>query len=177
MKRVPRNKFLDGCRIFCAGFFLWDIVDDLVKLQPSVLSYSDIVHMTIEALAVAVLLFSLRVSYQREHVLRRIGHDKDRTLSALRDCFDSLLRERFAEWELSAAESDVALLAFRGLRIGEIAAARGTREGTVKAQLSSVFRKAGVATRAEFMSLFIEDFLDLSTTHEGGTNTTLKTAT
>jgi DNA-binding CsgD family transcriptional regulator len=68
---------------------------------------------------------------------------------------------RFDEWELTSSERDVALLSFRGMKTAEIAAARGTRVGTVKAQLSSVFHKAGVSTKSEFLALFMDAFLDL----------------
>ncbi|TCO69391.1 hypothetical protein EV655_11520 [Rhodovulum euryhalinum] len=38
---------------------------------------------------------------------------------------------------------------------------RGTREGTVKAQMSAILHKSGVKTRAEFLALFMDEFIDL----------------
>ncbi|WP_461307988.1 helix-turn-helix transcriptional regulator [Albidovulum sp.] len=81
-------------------------------------------------------------------------------LGALRGAFDRLMHDRFEAWGLSAAESDIALLTVRGPRISAIAEARGVREGTVKSQLSTIFRKSGVHTRTEFVALFIDEFLD-----------------
>ena len=161
MQRVPRHRFLDASRVFCAGFFLWDILHDLHGLRRGTIGQAEVLHLPVEALAVVLLLVNLHIGHRHEQTLRRIDADRARTLSALRDSFDDLVRDRFAAWGLSDAERDVALLAFRGLRIGEIAEARGTREGTVKAQLSAVFRKAGVTTRAEFMALFVDEFLDI----------------
>lgn len=90
------------------------------------------------------------------------GAQADRArLLALRGAFDGLMHKRFTAWGLTPAERDVALLTLRGLKIAEIAEARGVREGTVKAQLSTIFRKSGVATRTEFVALFIDEFLDL----------------
>jgi DNA-binding CsgD family transcriptional regulator len=71
-----------------------------------------------------------------------------------------LLDEYFSQWGLSASESDVALLAVKGLSITEIAGIRGSREGTVKAQLNAVYRKAGVGNRSQLLSMFIEELMD-----------------
>ena len=76
--------------------------------------------------------------------------------------FDIFLHNRFKIWGLSPAEIDVALLTVRGLKIAEIAAARETREGTIKSQLSMIFKKSGVANRTEFVAQFIDEFLDIS---------------
>ena len=41
-----------------------------------------------------------------------------------------------------------------------LAALRGSVEGTVKAHLSAIYRKAGVSGRGALLGLFIEDLLD-----------------
>ena len=73
--------------------------------------------------------------------------------------FLELLEEHFVRWSLTPSERDVALLSVKGLSIGEIAALRETREGTVKAQCAAVYRKAGVSGRAQLLSLFVEDLM------------------
>lgn len=70
-----------------------------------------------------------------------------------------VLDGQFRHWKLTAAEADVALFALKGLDLGEIAALRNTAAGTVRAQLSSVYAKAGVSGRAQFAALFVEDIL------------------
>ena len=70
-----------------------------------------------------------------------------------------LLEERFAEWGLTPAESDVALFAIKGMTTAEIASLRKTSEGTVKAQTNAIYRKAGVSGRSQLLSLFIEDLM------------------
>ena len=47
----------------------------------------------------------------------------------------------------------------KGLSFKEIAALRQTREKTVRAQASAIYRKAGVNGRHAFAAWFIEDFL------------------
>ena len=60
----------------------------------------------------------------------------------------ALLDERQLE-RTSEAEREVALLLVRGATNAEVAAARGTSERTVANQVQSLFRKLGVASRAE----------------------------
>ncbi len=83
-------------------------------------------------------------------------------LDSLRHHFDDFLQSRFKIWGLSPAEADIALLTIRGLKISEIAAMRDTREGTIKSQLSAIFRKSNVASRTAFVAQFIDEFLDIS---------------
>jgi DNA-binding CsgD family transcriptional regulator len=150
-------------QVGCVGYFCGDLIYDLFELVVAerLPGLAEALHFGLEALAVGFLGVSIATGMKYERALRSLGENKDQTLSALRTSFDDLIRERFAQWSLSRAESDVALLAFRGLRISEIAALRGTREGTVKAQMSTVLHKAGVKTRAEFLAQFMDEFIEL----------------
>jgi DNA-binding NarL/FixJ family response regulator len=51
--------------------------------------------------------------------------------------------------DLPPAERDVALAVLRGRSNAEIARARGTSLGTIAKQVASIFRRLGVASRAE----------------------------
>ena len=95
---------------------------------------------------------------------RRAAEDKLRRAST---AFMDLMHQRFDEWALSPAERDVALFQIKGQSVAEIAALRGTSEGTVKAQAAAIYRKAGVSGRHQLLSLFIEDLFDPAPT--GGT--------
>ena len=74
--------------------------------------------------------------------------------------FVDILNEHFDDWKLTPAERDVALFLTKGLSTREIAALRGTSEGTIKAQTNAIYRKAKVAGRPQLLGLFIEDLLD-----------------
>jgi DNA-binding NarL/FixJ family response regulator len=54
---------------------------------------------------------------------------------------------------LSSAEYDIARLAVRGLSNAEIAEERWVREGTIKQQLTSIYRKLGIRGRPALISL------------------------
>lgn len=73
--------------------------------------------------------------------------------------FAHTIEERFSDWELTPAEKDVAWFTVKGLSIGEIAAVRGTSEGTVKAQGNAIYRKAGVAGRVQLLAAFMDELI------------------
>lgn len=73
--------------------------------------------------------------------------------------FAKLIEEHFDDWDLTAAERDVALLAIKGFSIGEMAKIRNTAEGTIKAQNAAVYRKAGVSGRMQLLSLFVDELM------------------
>ena len=83
----------------------------------------------------------------------------ERQLDVASGDFQRAVTHHFDQWALTAAERDVALLVIKGLPNAEIARLRGSREGTVKAQTAVIYRKAGVASRAELVSLLIEDLI------------------
>jgi DNA-binding CsgD family transcriptional regulator len=66
---------------------------------------------------------------------------------------------QFAAWGLTLAEREIALLMLKGLSLREIAGVRETSERTVRQQTLAVYRKAGVAGRAELAAFFLEDLL------------------
>ena len=70
---------------------------------------------------------------------------------------------QFDHWKLSAAEREIALLVLKGLSLKDIGALRQTSERTVRQQALGIYRKAGVAGRAELSAFFLEDLLLPST--------------
>ncbi|MEL6425941.1 MAG: helix-turn-helix transcriptional regulator [Pseudomonadota bacterium] len=73
--------------------------------------------------------------------------------------FFEVVQGKFEDWGLSPSERDVALFMLRGFSNTEIAELRGTSEGTIKAQSTAVFRKAGASGRPQFISAFLEDLM------------------
>ncbi len=69
----------------------------------------------------------------------------------------ALIDRQFESWGLSPAEREVGLLLLKGLSMSEIAGARATSERTVRQQALAVYRKAGLAGRAELAAFFLED--------------------
>ena len=80
-------------------------------------------------------------------------------LDAAKGAFQSGIDEYFIEWGLSEAEKDIALLTIKGMTISEIAKIRRTKQSTIKTQSSTIYKKAGVSSRAQLVSLLIEELL------------------
>ncbi|WP_246162261.1 helix-turn-helix transcriptional regulator [Roseovarius faecimaris] len=138
-------------------FFLFNILSSWLNL-PVVLSNWQVIEI-IEICAALGLLVGVGVT-ARLLVLsiraRRVAEDNLRLASG---AFMTVLNERFDDWGLTPAERDVALFTVKGATLSDIAVMRNTSEGTVKAQSTAIYRKAGVNSRAQLLSLFIDDLM------------------
>lgn len=168
---VADRRFLQAVsaiQVFCGTAFTVDILYEshIEFFNHAPLSLVEAVHLGVETLAVVLLFYGFYASQRQLRRLCTKGEEKARLLASLRGHFDEIIDERFSGWGLSAAERDIALLSLRGLGIAEIARLRATRDGTVKAQLSAVYRKSGVAGRPELLALFMDEFLDYGAAEE-----------
>ncbi len=140
-------------QVACAIYFVFDVLTELPAFRTAPM------HPLAELLVVIALLIGSALGLRE---LRRILAQNDRMASQARaasGAFLDLLEDSFARWGLTPSERDVALLSVKGVPVAEIAAMRRTQAGTVKAQCAAVYRKAGVNSRAELLSLFIEDLM------------------
>ena len=137
----------------CAAYFFVDMVSEL----PSLAHHS--MHPLVELAVILALLTGTLLGIREMRLLMHRNNHMEGRMRAASGAFLELLEESFARWGLTPSERDVALLAVKGLSIGEIAGLRATREGTVKAQCAAVYRKAGVNGRAQLLSLFVEDLM------------------
>lgn len=135
-----------------AVFFIADVGQDLVwnGLTP---------HSLLEAIVAAALILGTAFgALQMRQVLNRIRQAETAMSIASGALFD-LIEARFREWGLTPSEAEVAMFMLKGLDIADIARARGAAQGTVRAQMTKVYAKAGVSGRGQLTSLFIEDLL------------------
>ncbi|MBN8485173.1 MAG: hypothetical protein J0L50_10385 [Sphingomonadales bacterium] len=116
-------------------------------------------HIVIEALIAIALLAGVGLGAWHTRVLLAEARRRERALAVASGALADHIAQRFADWGLTGAESDVALFALKGCDAAEIAAMRGAAQGTVRAQLSQVYAKAGVTSQAGLVSLFLEDLL------------------
>jgi DNA-binding CsgD family transcriptional regulator len=141
----------------CAVFFVSDILSSYFGLRATPISWE--AREMIEIGAAAGLVIGLILAATALRAAFRDRHTAEERLRRASGAFGDLLGERFAEWGLTSAESDVALFAIKGLSTADIARLRETSEGTVKAQTAAIYRKAGVTGRPQLLSLFIEDLM------------------
>ncbi|MCB5199108.1 LuxR C-terminal-related transcriptional regulator [Loktanella sp. TSTF-M6] len=150
--RSRRVLFLGAAvlQLVCLGLFTIDILSEM--------SSPDF-HTLVETLSVLGLCLSIAVTFREYlHLINR-NRRIERELGAATGAFSQMMQENFAQWGLSPAERDVALMSVKGLSVSEIATLRETANGTVKAQCTAIYRKAGVSNRAELISVMIEDLI------------------
>ena len=150
-------------KLIAFSFFMFDVAFDLHNsfrnMQP--FNSGELVHLAFEALAVFALGSGIFVTSQYMGLLREEQKGAELSLYQLRNDFHGLAKQKFKNWGLTPAEKDVSILLLKGLGTVEISEIRSTKLGTVKLQVHKVLQKAGATNRAEFLSLFIDEFLDL----------------
>jgi DNA-binding CsgD family transcriptional regulator len=164
---------IDRVLAWPGALFIMISVSVVVDLAADVERGMSTLHLGTEAFALLLALggivataCQLRRAYLANcHLL----HDLEGTradLTRWRMDAEDLLRglgaaidRHFAEWGLSSAEREVALLILKGLSYKDVASARNTSERTVRHQAVAIYRKAGVAGRAEMAAFFLEDLL------------------
>ena len=108
------------------------------------------------------MLAARRAATGLSHDLAASRADADRWRREAEDALRGLgaaIDRQFDHWKLSAAEREIALLLLKGLSLKDIADARQTSERTVRQQALGIYRKAGLAGRAELSAFFLEDLL------------------
>jgi DNA-binding CsgD family transcriptional regulator len=116
-------------------------------------------HAEIELFAVIALALGAALFLREAQHLSRRNARVERELDVASGAFQTVIEQHFDDWGLSPAERDVALLTIKGVPIAEIARMRDTREGTIKAQSTAIYRKVGVSSRAELVSVMVEELI------------------
>ena len=145
---------LVALQALACAFFVADLVGDIAAdgIGP---------HLLIEAMAAAALLVAVVLGALQVRSLIAAARRDEAAVAAARGALGELIGLRFAEWQLTAAEADVALFALKGCDIAAIAALRGSAAGTVRAQLARVYAKAGVESQSGLIALFLEELIAL----------------
>ncbi len=149
---------LMALQIICAAYFAYDILKDIREAKFTLSLYLLMEIMASLGLIAAAILEGNILN----HIMREYKK-MQQTLQVAQGNVQDVIQNYFNEWNLTKAEIDVALLAIKGFSISEIAGYRNSQEGTVKTQLSAVYRKAGVKGRNQLGSLLIEDLMGQNT--------------
>ena len=158
---APRSKgaaltALIAVQVVCAVFFLGDVIGDLAGPERDTLGLP---YLGFELVAALTLIAGIGVEVRYlTGLLRRQSRDA-RALGIASGALHQLIESWFVDWGLTASETDVAMFTIKGLSIAEIAALRGSAEGTVKAHLNAIYRKAGVAGRVQLLAMIVEELM------------------
>ncbi len=140
-----------------SAYFLWEILASVLGLPTIPLRWQTRELVDIGAslgLALgAVLGTALAVSASRE--IQRAESARRLTTGE----FTAVVDDYFHKLNLTPAETEVAWFLLKGMSRTEIANLRNTREGTVKAQCTVIYRKAAVSNKSQLFSLLVEDVL------------------
>lgn len=134
---------------------------------------ADLGHVLFEGVVFTVAAGGLFVLWRRIAAARSVAGALNRDLAsaradaekwrsdsrALLSGLGAAIDRQFGAWDLSGAEREVGLLLLKGMSLKEIAGIRGTSERTARQQALAVYRKAGLAGRAELSAFFLEDLL------------------
>ena len=155
--RQPKMLFvLILTQIFCAGFFLIDIVADYVEMGFASLSNW---HFYVELIASVSLVIGIVMQVHYLLALLRKQAQLEQNLSMARSAIQEVIDAHFQEWQLTPAEADVANFLIKGMEISEIASLRNSAEGTIKAHLNAIYRKSGTKNRSDLLSTLIESLM------------------
>jgi DNA-binding CsgD family transcriptional regulator len=135
-----------------AVFFLGDVIGDALE-EPVGL------HTVIEAITAISLIVGMGFGALTLRGLLERMRAQESALAVAKGALAEVIDAQFTAWRLTPAERDVGLLALKGLDVAEIAAMRNAAAGTVRAQLTHIYAKAGVSGRAQFAAFFVEDLL------------------
>lgn len=143
-----------------AAFFIADAAVDIASEEWGL-------HILAEVLIALALLAGVMLGAWQTRRMLEVAHRNEQALKVARGAIAEIMATRFDQWRLTDAEAEVALFALKGCETAEIAALRQVAEGTVRAQLTAIYAKAGVSSRHALSSLFLEDLIEAPAAHGG----------
>ena len=153
-RRATGIGILVALQALASAFFLVDLVGDIAAdgIGP---------HLAVESMAAIALIVGVVLGAYQVRALLAAARANAAAMAAAQGAMADLIRLRFEEWRLTAAEADVALFALKGFDIAEIATLRGSATGTIRAHLTRVYAKAGTDSQSGLIALFLEELIDL----------------
>ena len=145
-------------QLICALFFIGRIAISVLGLPIGPIDWT--YHELIEVGAALGLLLGSVFGALALRAARQRSKAAEAALKRAQSAFKDVLEMRFDAWDLTPAERDVALFAIKGFSLQDIANLRGVSDGTIKAQSNAIYRKAGVSSRAQLLSLFIDELVE-----------------
>lgn len=136
-----------------ALFFIVDFVGDAADAGEGG-------HLFIEGVAAVALVVAVIMGAFQVRSLVFAARRDEIAVAIAKGAASELIRLRFANWKLTNAEADVALFALKGCDVQEIATLRGAANGTVRAQLTRVYAKAGVSSQSALIAQFLDELID-----------------
>ncbi len=158
--RIAYRKLLKN-RMFALGtiaiaivFFIYDLFVDAF-IEHEYLTFHFIIELIVFICVSMALIIGI---YDLLRLRARLAREEKRLDMFSRDLAESIDIE-MDDWRMTPSEKDVAWFIIKGFRFSEIAQARGVKENTVRLQATSLYSKAGVSGRSEFVAEIIQSLL------------------
>lgn len=148
---------LVAVQCLCGAYFLWEIVASIAGLPSLPLRWQtrELVELGASLGLILGALLTVRLLFVAQRA--RLRADQARRMTSGQ--FTEIVDGYFQRLAFTEAETDVAWMLLKGLSTAEIAELRDTKLGTVKAQCTALYRKAGVKSKGQLFSLIVEDLL------------------
>ena len=124
------------------------------------LNFGWIVHEMVELATLIGFIIGGVLLWHSHRAIHARTAEVEKLLRAAKGEFTAMLQALFAQWSLTEAEQDIALLTIKGMTVAEIAEARQTSQGTVKSQNNAIYKKAGVRNRTQLVGALVEELLE-----------------
>lgn len=141
----------------CGAYFLWEILASLLGIPSIPLRWN--MRELVEAGASIGLILGAILGVRLALVAQNATHRAETARRITSGEFASVVDRYFADLSLTRAETEIAWFVLKGMSLAEIAALRQTRIGTVKAQCTAIYKKAGVTGKSQLFSQLVEDVL------------------
>ena len=144
-------------QLICGMFFFYEITASFygLPLPPLRWQWHEIVELGASVgLIIGSFLGIMLVLTARQELARA-----DQAMRMTQGQFTDAVSEYFCRKGLSKAETEIAWLLVKGFSLSDIAELRDTRQGTVKAQCASIYRKTEVSGKTQLVSQIVEDLL------------------
>ena len=135
-------------------FFVQDVIDDFMSTQLLGM------HFYLEMFFVLALTYLITVHIREIYYIKSKLSKVNDELTVLKNGLSKAVKDQFNVWKLTKAETEVAWLVVKGLSFSKIAELRGVSEKTIHQQISNVYRKSKTKNRHEFVTGFLEDFIN-----------------
>jgi len=137
-----------------SGFFLYDIIHDLIEGKDSFF------HLLLEACVFIMTSIAMFLEIRRVVRMRKqIDMEQDKVYRLTGKLFAIINRE-FDGWKLTDSEKEIAILLIKGLSMREISELRDVKEKTIRQQATNIYAKSGYSNRSELASHFIQDLIN-----------------
>ncbi|MEP3347672.1 MAG: helix-turn-helix transcriptional regulator [Litoreibacter sp.] len=157
LKRIWLVWVLVAIQCLCGAYFLWEILSSILGLPPLPLRWD--MRELLEAGASIGLILGAILGVRLALIAQKATTRAETARQLTSGEFNQVVDRYFAGLTLTAAETEVAWFVLKGMSLSEIADLRSTRIGTVKAQCTAIYKKAGVSGKSQLFSQLVEDIL------------------